>query len=121
MSSDSWLIPTILIGAAVWNGPWVRGLVPAPVAHEIAPVSCDAELRQQLELRDQLEWYRIALAVLACLLLLLLGLLAAAVCGCPCCAVCPTRGRAAAPRTAQPAKKGDSQVLALLAAQEVRR
>jgi hypothetical protein len=121
MSGDSWLIPAILIVAAVVNGPWVRGPVAVPVAHESAPVSCDAELREQLELRDRLEWYRLALAALACLSLLLLGLLTVALCGCRCCAVCPSRRRTPASRAALAPKKGDSQVLALLAAQEVRR
>jgi hypothetical protein len=121
MSSDSWLIPAILIVTAVVNGPWVRGPVAVPVAHETAASSCDAELRKQFELRDQLEWYRLALAALAGLPLLLLGLLAVALCGFRCCTVCPPRRWAPASCAAPAPKKVDTQFLALPAAQEVRR
>jgi hypothetical protein len=89
----------------------VRGAVAAPI------VSCQAELRKQVELRDQLEWYRLALAVLAACALLLLALLGATVCGCRCSPGCFARRRAPAGRSTVAAKKGDAHVLAFLAAQ----
>ena len=118
--SDSWLVPALIIGAAVLNGPWARGPVVVPVAHETAAVSCEVELRKQLDLRDQLEWYRLALAVLGACAWLLLGLLAAALCGCRYCPLCFPKRRASTSRPVPTARKGDASVLALLAAQEVR-
>ena len=66
------------IAGAIFNGPWGRTPVYAPVPHETAVVSCVPELRKLLELRDQLDRYRLALLAVGALTLVLLALPAAA-------------------------------------------
>ncbi len=95
-------------------------MVAPAIAHETAPpLSCDSELRLLLDTRGQLEHYRLLLLAAGCLvglLVVLIGCLSACLPGC-----CPACRREAPQRNQPAAKKGDRDLLALLAAAEVRR
>ena len=124
MASDtsSWILVVACIAGAWWAKSPVPVAVPVTVAHELATSpSCEVELRQLLELHDKLEWYRLLVLALCAVLgglLCLLGIVVA--CACGCCARCLTRP-APQPVIAPSARRGDATLLALLAAQEVRR
>ena len=132
MHSDQLPWATAFVAATAWllQSVWPIAPValpeepPAP-SHELA-CSCDEELRELLQARGDLEWYRLACLALACACLVLgvasscLALLAAGCCG-------AAGGRAAAKpapapaRLDAPAAPATPAVLAALAAGEVRR
>jgi len=133
-----WLVALagVLAGSSLprfWAPTEVRPEV--RVVHAAAECSCDAELRQLLESRDQVEWYR-----LACFLLLFIaGLLSVLAClglSCLCgwCACCtqsvgrarspppgPSSARAGAVPVTSLSGRSSSELLAILAQNEVRR
>ena len=121
----AWLLPAAVGAVLSWNFHRDWSAMPiAPSAHELpSGCSCHFEFRQQLELRDQLDWFRLALAgVIALAALLAVLLCVATACACGFCAAAPRRrGETAAPRTATPTPRADPALLAVLAAQEVRR
>ena len=121
MTNDvsSWVIVATCIVSA-W---WVKAPSPAapPVlSHEAAPpISCDSELRQLLDSRALVEHYRLLLLAgcgVVGVLLALIGCLGACLLGC-----CPVCRRKAVAKPAAVTKRGDRDLLALLAAAEVRR
>ena len=123
-----WTVLSAII--AGYFGPQLLSLISVPVpavplaGHKI--YRCDQELRELLEVKSSLDWYRWALLFTALLLAAtaVALVIVVAVCAglCRCCG--PTRG--AAPETLRrgtPIKsvRGDSKLLSLLAVKEVRR
>ncbi len=123
---------SIVLGLAVgWSLPWWHPDRPAPAApgHSL-DCGCEAELRELLNTREQLEWWRLVALVLGLVTgLLTLCLLCAGLCVAGLCRCCWSGGRAAVstggtgarvkvePRPRVP----DTRLLELLAAAEVRR
>ena len=113
-----------VVGAlASWQlGSWQRRPAVAPVAHE-PYCSCDAELRQILDCRDQLDSLRSLVVILSVTSgSLLCAVVALLSCSAGCCLRAPA-GRFGAVTASSPTAgtRGDPVLLALLAKQEVRR
>ena len=123
---------SIVLGLAVgWSLPRGRSDNPAPAApgHTL-DCSCEAELRELLAAREQLEWWRLVALVLGLVAgLLALGLLLGALCLAGLCRCCcggarPSSGVGAPATRVKVETKprvGDTLLLQLLAAAEMRR